>query len=177
MRELRAAVEILRANRTLMLVTVFTAVPVGYLAAANILLAPFVERELRGTAAGFGLLDSAWGVGALVAGLFVSKIFGEHRYVSLPLSLILTGACGFVFGIAPSFPSALVAAVFLGLFLSCANIMFPAFVQRDAPDSHLGKLMSAVFMVSSGVQLLFVVWIGTAGDEVSPAPSWSGAPW
>ncbi|WP_346097117.1 MFS transporter [Streptomyces olivaceiscleroticus] len=165
--EFRAAATVLRANRKLLLVTVFSAVPVGFLAAANTLLAPFAQNDLGTDAAGFGVLDSTWGIGALVAGMLVSRLFGERNHTNLSKALLLTGLFAVLFALAPGFHSGLAAGVLLGFFLSCANIMFPAYIQRDAPDGDLGKILSTVFVASAAVQLFFVSWVGIAGTSVS----------
>ncbi|MEV6672218.1 MFS transporter [Streptomyces sp. NPDC051162] len=165
--EFRSAFTILKTDRKLLLVTAFSVAPVGFLAAANTLLAPFAQNDLGTDAAGFGVLDSAWGIGALVAGALVSRMFGERNYTNLSKALLLTGLFAVLFALAPGFRSGLAAGVLLGLFLSCANIMFPAFVQRDAPAADLGKILSTVFAASSAVQLFFVAWVGIAGTSVS----------
>ncbi|RLV09847.1 hypothetical protein CTZ27_00850 [Streptomyces griseocarneus] len=165
--EFRTAFTVLRTDRKLLLVTAFSAVPVGFLAAANTLLAPFARNDLGTDASGFGVLDSTWGVGALAAGLLVSRLFGERKHTNLSRSLLLTGLFAILFALAPGFRPGLAAGVLLGFFLSCANIMFPAYIQRDAPDADLGKILSAVFVVSSAVQLSFVAWVGIAGNAVS----------
>ncbi|MEU2870311.1 MFS transporter [Streptomyces olivoreticuli] len=165
--EFQSAFTVLKADRKLLLVTAFSVAPVGFLAAANTLLAPFAQNDLGTDAAGFGVLDSAWGIGALVAGALVSRMFGERNYANLSKALLLTGLFAVLFALAPGFRSGLAAGVLLGLFLSCANIMFPAFVQRDAPPADLGKILSTVFAASSAVQLFFVAWVGIAGTSVS----------
>ncbi|MGW6704010.1 MFS transporter [Streptomyces sp. NPDC054956] len=169
--DLAVAAKVVAADRTHLLVTVFSILPPSVLAAANVLLPVFAKDQLGAGPAGFGLLEGVWGVGALLGGVLISRYAARIRdeLRTLVLSLLAVAGTMLVFAVIPRMGLSLVAATALGLTLSCSSILFPAYVQAKTPDAVLGRVLSGVQFASSVVQLLFAVAIGIGGAFV---PAW-----
>ncbi|MBT2447842.1 MFS transporter [Streptomyces sp. ISL-43] len=169
--DLAIAAQVVAADRTHLLVTVFSILPPSILAAANVLLPVFAKDQLGAGPAGFGLLEGVWGGGALLGGVLISRYAGRIRdeLRTLVLSLLAVAGTMLVFAVIPRMGWSLAAATALGLTLSCSSILFPAYVQAKTPDAVLGRVLSGVQFASSVVQLLFAVAIGIGGAFV---PAW-----
>jgi MFS family permease len=102
----------------------------------------FVEHTLHAGAAGYGLLLSAWGAGALVG----SAIYARWRAVS-SRALMALGAFAFAAGFAlmaaaPSLPPAVVGAAVAGVGNGVQIVAMRTALQEATPERWMALILS-----------------------------------
>jgi MFS family permease len=138
------------------------------LSVCNTLLPVFVDRELAAGAAGFGLIDAAWGIGALSGGLSLGYItrkigaqwFGIASLAALAvfLTVLLT---------AHQVPQAMLAYFMLGCLAVMIRINSDTIIAMDVDPAHFGKIKAAISMFIAYMSLVVYGCVGYAGDKIS----------
>jgi MFS family permease len=116
---------------------------VSFAAIVNVALV-FLVRDLGGSAAGFGLVQAAYGVGMLVASGVLGLLIGGRSAVALMiggLGLYATGAVATA--IAPGLLLVAAAQALSGLGNGVENVATDTLVQRLAPRHLLGRVFGA----------------------------------
>lgn len=134
----------------------------------NTLLPVFVDRELHAGVAGFGIIDAAWGIGALAGGLSLSYLVARvnPRYFSLG-GLMLMAILLLVFLTAGFVPQAAVAYAGLG-FLACViRINTDTILVSRVDPAYFGRVKASITMFISYVSLVVYLAVGYAGDNMS----------
>lgn len=134
----------------------------------NTLLAAFVDKELAAGASGFGIIDAAWGGGALLGGLSLSTIVKkvDRRMFGL-LGLLLLSAAVFTFLTSHAVPQACFAYVLLG-FLACTiRVNTDTILISEVDPAHFGRIKSTITMFISYIGLAVYAVVGYLGDMVA----------
>jgi MFS family permease len=120
-------------------------------------------------AVGLGLLTSAAGIGALVAGLSKATMPAQ-RADEIPISAYLAVALGIVAAMllaqTATWPVAVALVALLAFAASAAGISIQTAVQIDLDDDFRGRVMSLYFMVAIGSAALGAALIGWLSDLV-----------
>ena len=107
-------------------------------------LVPFYATDVFDGSTGLaGALASAQGIGAILGGVVVTALFARFRRSSVLVGVIIALTVWLtLFALAPTRLAAMITIFILG---GCATAMFlstTAFVQRDAPASRRGRVLS-----------------------------------
>ncbi|MBZ0130667.1 MAG: MFS transporter [Rhodobacteraceae bacterium] len=125
-------------------------------------------------AAGLGLLTSAAGLGAVMAGLFKALTPGQSTSRlprgALLLTLIGIGAVGLL-GMSQSWELSLALVVWLGFASSVSGISMQTAIQIDLDDDLRGRVMSLWAMVGIGAAAVGAMVLGLLVDLVGFAPT------
>ena len=113
-----------------------------YFAGFSVALPLLVLRNLHGTAAMFGLIGSAAGVGELVGGLLVGNVRVRRLGIAMYLFNGLIGLGFFGYGVAPLLPVVLFAAFAFALAIVIANTLWETNLQKFVPRQLLGRVNS-----------------------------------
>jgi predicted MFS family arabinose efflux permease len=134
----------------------------------NTLLPVFVDRELHAGAAGFGIIDAAWGVGALYGGLSLSYLATRvsPRYLSLG-GLMLMAVSLIVFLTAGSVSQASLAYAGLGFLACIIRINTDTILVSNVDPVYFGRVKASIAMFISYVSLAVYLAVGFAGDKMS----------
>lgn len=134
----------------------------------NTLLPVFVDRELKASVSAFGLIDAAWGEGALAGGLcltyIVSRIPGRHFGI---VGLGSLSAALLVFLTANNVAQALVAYFFLGFCACIIRVNTDTIIAAEVDPAFFGKIKATISMFTAYGGLLVYSFVGYAGDKVS----------
>ncbi|HEY1235180.1 MAG TPA: MFS transporter [Candidatus Binatia bacterium] len=127
----------------------------------NAMLTIFASDVLRVGAHGFGLLQSARGLGAVI-GSFLFITAGQRPYQGkiLLVSALLYGAGFAFFGVAPSFPLALLLLTFVGAVDTIWASARSTILQWVAPDRLRGRVMGIFQLSNQGLNPLGQVETG-----------------
>ena len=127
----------------------------------NAILTIFASDILRVGADGFGLLQSARGLGAVI-GSFLFITAGQRPYQGkiLLTSALLYGAGFALFGLAPSFTLALLLLTFVGAVDTIWASARSTILQWLAPDRLRGRVMSIFQLSNQGLNPLGQVETG-----------------
>lgn len=172
--DLREGVRLLRDQPRLVLF-LGTVLALSFFGRPYVRLMPSFAREvLHVGATALGLLQSAPGVGTILAVLVVGRLSGVRgKGMLLGASAVVFGAMVTVFGFVQSFWGAMVLLVAIGtaqsLALSAANTL----VQLAAPPHARGRLMGLYSMVAFGGFALGSLPVGAVADVIGVGPALS----
>jgi MFS family permease len=128
----------------------------------------YVRSEFEGGTGMAGTVAAAQGIGAIVGGITVTMVVQRVRRSSVVAGLIVLLAAATVgYALVPTSTLLPVAAFLLGSVSSAVFITSSSIIQRDAPPSSRGRVMSlmqASMGISYGIGLMF---IGGLGDLTS----------
>ncbi len=141
----------------------------------NVWMPLLAKQQLDTGPAGFGLLMSSLGVGALVGALslaFRSTGASVERMVVTGLVLGLGEVLlGVVTDLAPSLILAMLISAIVGYGLTSTMAMANTVVQSTAPDELRGRVMSVYIMVSTGVAPLGALLAGAVANAANTSVS------
>ena len=127
----------------------------------NAMLTIFASDVLRVGAHGFGLLQSARGLGAVIGSvLFITAGQRPYQGKILLVSALLYGAGFAFFGVAPSFPLALLLLTFVGAVDTIWASARSTILQWVAPDRLRGRVMGIFQLSNQGLNPLGQVETG-----------------
>lgn len=131
----------------------------------NTLLTAFIDKVLKESAAAFGLIDAAWGAGALAGGLAISYLVRRvSRQQFAVISLFLLSMSGLVFLTSHSVPQATIGYFFLG-FLTCAiRINTDTILVSEVSPDYFGKIKATIAMFVSSISIAVYACVGYLGD-------------
>ncbi|MFW2333655.1 cyclic nucleotide-binding domain-containing protein [Ilumatobacter sp.] len=145
--------EVRRRPGTLGLVTAAGA-PFFAVAAIDVVIVVAAEHELDLGPAGPGLLASAFGFGAFVAGAAATPLIRRARLAPmLSLAMLAAGCSAVLLGTTLSIAAAFVLLPVLGLAKSLHDLLGRLLLQRSADPDALGAVF-AVLELSAGVGLV-----------------------
>jgi MFS family permease len=131
------------------------------------LIPAWAVKILHGNATTNGLLQSAYGVGAVGSALLIAArgaSLGRGRLLTLGTLLVPIGLL--VFAVTRSTPLSLLVMAMVGaariLVMNLANAM----VQSQVPDALRGRVMSIYSLVFFGAMPLGALWVGAIAERL-----------
>lgn len=169
LREIGEGVAYLRQNRR-MWFTILTTYSNGFFGISYAQFLPYFAQEvLRAGPAGYGLLVSAPGVGAVLIS-FILSIRGRlkrMRRLMFGASMVYATAI-FLFALSPFMLLSLLLLTVIGAMQMSYRVLARAIIQEECPDHLLGRAMS-LFFIDRGFGSLGAVCLGTVAAVV-PVP-------
>jgi predicted MFS family arabinose efflux permease len=135
-----------RADLPLFAFALFMLVPRLAAQVVNVLHVGFSADVLRTGAEGFGLMDMAYGLGAMASGLLF-PVLAERRGMSphLPwITLTIAAGCLFAISYANDLAGAMVALAVLGGASNIVGVLARTLLQREAAGQLIGRFTSTV---------------------------------
>ncbi|MET3134807.1 DHA3 family macrolide efflux protein-like MFS transporter [Oxalobacteraceae bacterium GrIS 1.11] len=134
----------------------------------NTLLPAFVDKELAGGAAGFGMIDAAWGVGAMLGGFALTYVARriDRRLFGLA-GLLLMSAAIFIFLTARAVPQAVCAYLMLGFLTCMIRVNTDTILVTEVDPQYFGKVKATITMFISYIGLGVYGSVGYIGDHIS----------
>ena len=129
-------------------------------------LTPFAVREqLGGGAAEYGVLLTAFGVGAAAGALGISWRRMPRRYLTVMLLVWGLGALPVaVLGLANELWPMILAMVIVGVTSGIGDVIWGTLLQRRVPDELRGRVSSLDWFVSLGLLPISLALAGPAGE-------------
>ncbi len=113
-----------------------------YFAAFAVALPLLVLRVLHGTAATFGLIGAAGGVGSIAGALFVGNLRIRRVGRAMYIGNALIGASLIAYGVAPYLPLVLFGSFAFAATLVGANTLWESMLQKHVPGELIGRVSS-----------------------------------
>ena len=160
----------IRARRNIVVPLALMAVVSTFVINYNVFVPTFAKINLGRTAAGYGFLMTAMGIGSLLAALSLAVHSGRGPS-RLRLFGGATGTCVAILlcGLQRSYA---LSCVLLGIVGFC-SISFSAStnatIQLESDSEYRGRVMSIYSLVFGGVTPIGSLWAGWVSDEASPA--------
>lgn len=106
-------------------------------------MTPLLVRDvLGGSAAMYGVVTAAFGVGTIAASVVIAQLtIRRPGAVIFPLE-ILAGISVLVIGLAPVLPVVVVSMALMGAALASSTVIWEATVQRQVPEQMRGRVTS-----------------------------------
>lgn len=135
----------------------------------EIALPLLAKGPLRGGATGFGLLLSAYGLGALLGSIGAGGLGHIRRRCVLALLLTLVQAIGFaIIPLSGQITESALILVIAGGANGLTNVLFFTLVQQQVPRYLLGSILSAFLLASFGLYPLSVILGGFIATHFGP---------
>lgn len=118
----------------------------------NVLTPVFAHDIFNKGAVGFGLMQSAFGLGAVVGAFSFSKLFQKisNKFLLLTITISSIIVLSLLFGLSPSFNFSLVIYVLYGLNAAILISLVNTLIQINAPSALRGRLLSFYSLVLVG---------------------------
>jgi len=139
-----------------------------YFASFTVALPLLVLKVLMGSAATFGLIGAAAGVGEVVGGLVVGNLRVRRLGLSMYAFYALTALSLMGYGVAPLLPVVLVASAAFAASLVAANTLWESALQKHVPGELIGRVTSVDFFGSFLVGPVAPILAAAAIERIGP---------
>jgi MFS family permease len=119
-----------------------------YFASFTVALPLLVLRSLHGTAATFGVIGAAGGLGSIAGALFVGNLRVRKVGLAMYIGNAMMGASLLAYGLAPFLPLVLFGSFAFAATLVGANTLWESMVQKHVPGELIGRVTSVDFFGS-----------------------------
>ena len=165
----------LRKDRLVGILLLFGLVPQFLAMPFQNILPAFTEKVWEVGPAGFGMLNAAVGVGAVVGSVYVAGRSQEKRRLPMMMAAVMAfGALLAAFAMSPYFWPALVLAFLANIGASVFSTLNNVSIQLVIPDEVRGRV-SSYMMMSVSLPLLGALPIGWIADQAGPPAAVAGA--
>jgi MFS family permease len=165
--DVRAAILYLRANSYVVLLCTSSAIIFAAIFAQNVVVAPLADHILHSGAVGFGWINAAWAIGALISGAlvpFIVRRFGIKITVAVAAGLVAVGCA-----VVPFFHQlGLALAIFLvmGAARGVCVVGVNTGLMEVVPQHYMGRVQNAFAMVSRLTQILLGMMLGVLAQSI-----------
>lgn len=141
-----------------------------FFAGFTVALPILVLSTLKGTAAIYGLIGAAGGVGEVAAGLLIGNVHFKKLVLGTYLFSLLLGLSFALYGVAPLLPVVLAGAFAFSFCIVASNTQWDAALQTHVPKGLLGRVTSIDYFGSFLPGPIVPVLAAAAMQRVGPAP-------
>ncbi|MFN9520278.1 MAG: MFS transporter, partial [Bacteroidota bacterium] len=165
----------LKANRPILIFGVFSYfVFAMLLVEIHAVLPGYVERHLKNGGGVFALADGIYAVGALCAGVYVSKLFHSVHAVRAVISLTLLTALIFVWAFATRSVAVICTVSFiLGFTNAGIRVLRLTYLFNHVPNEVMGRVGSIFNMVNVLLRTCFIFLFSVSFFTVSDSIRWA----
>jgi len=132
----------------------FMLVNIAYAGQSGVMTPLLVRDTLAGDARIFGFVNSAYGVGTIVAGIGVAQLTMRRPGRVMFAFELLAALAVVAVGLAPTLPVLLVAMVVMGVALASSTVIWQSLLQRLVPAHVLGRVTSIDLLGNSVINPL-----------------------
>ena len=151
----------------------FMAANVAFAGQAGVMTPLLVRDVLRRNAETYGLMNSAYGVGTIVASIVIAQLAIRRPGRLMFAFEMLACASAVAIGLIASVPTVFLLMGLMGVGLASSTVLWEALLQRHVPERMLGRVSSIDLLGNSLINPLgpiaaaaLVVAIGPAGTFV-----------
>ena len=165
----------LKANRPILIFGVFSYfVFAMLLVEIHAVLPGYVERHLKNGGGVFALADGIYAVGALCAGVYVSKLFHSVHAVRAVISLTLLTALIFMWAFATRSVAVICTVSFiLGFTNAGIRVLRLTYLFNHVPNEVMGRVGSIFNMVNVLLRTCFIFLFSVSFFTVSDSIRWA----
>ena len=152
LRQFMEGVRYARSDRGILGLLLLSAVFSLFGMAYSALLPAFVDQVLHQGATGYGVVNTAIGIGAVLGALFVARFSAEgSRGKTLSIANLIYPVLLGAFGLNVLFPTALALAFSIGLIFMLQGNNINSLLQLSVEDSMRGRIMSLYTLTFFGL--------------------------
>ena len=153
----------------------FMLVNVAYAGQSGVMTPLLVRDTLSGDARVFGFVNSAYGVGTIVAGIVVAQL-AMRRPGRVMFAFELVAALSVLaVGLSPTLPVLLGAMALMGVSLASSTVIWQSLLQRRVPAQVLGRVSSIDLLGNSVINPLAPLIAAALIGPIGPAGTFVAA--
>jgi MFS family permease len=144
----------------------------------NVLMSGYVQQVLKASSFSFSLVNMAYSVGALAAGLTMSRYSYRIRAGVVAVSLLLAGIglAHLLFGVSQNILTAILAASMIGLTVVPLRVFLNTSLMIAAGNEYAGSAQAAVQMAASIAVILIGLFAGVGAQTFGYLAGFSVVP-
>ena len=120
----------------------FMLVNVAYAGQSGVMMPLLVRDVLGGSAAMYGAISTAYGLGTIVASLAIAQIANRRPGMLMYTFELLAAVSVLAIGLVPVLPAVVVLMALTGVGLASATVIWEGTLQRHVPEHMLGRVSS-----------------------------------
>jgi len=152
-------------NRVVRLIVIIFGMIMIIVGGLNVIYTLYIRDVLHMDVVGLGVLETAFGIGAVVGSVSVGLLAGKMKNVHLIASgIIFIGLLIFLMAILPFFVAAVFVALGIGAMNSLLSSPTNAILQKAVKDEYRGKIFGAQGAIIQGAALISMGMMGILID-------------
>lgn len=153
----------------------FMLVNVAYAGQSGVMTPLLVRDALGGDARVFGFVNSAYGVGTIVAGIVVAQLAMRRPGRVMFAFEVLAALSVLAVGLSPTLPVLLGAMALMGVSLASSTVIWQSLLQRRVPAQVLGRVSSIDLLGNSVINPLAPLIAAALIGPIGPAGTFVAA--
>lgn len=153
----------------------FMLVNVAYAGQSGVMTPLLVRDTLGGDARVFGFVNSAYGVGTIVAGIVVAQLAMRRPGRVMFAFEVLAALSVLAVGLSPTLPVLLGAMALMGVSLASSTVIWQSLLQRRVPAQVLGRVSSIDLLGNSVINPLAPLIAAALIGPIGPAGTFVAA--
>lgn len=153
----------------------FMLVNVAYAGQSGVMTPLLVRDTLGGDARVFGFVNSAYGVGTIVAGIVVAQLAMRRPGRVMFAFELLAALSVLAVGLSPTLPVLLGAMALMGVSLASSTVIWQSLLQRRVPAQVLGRVSSIDLLGNSVINPLAPLIAAALIGPIGPAGTFVAA--
>lgn len=153
----------------------FMLVNVAYAGQSGVMTPLLVRDALGGDARVFGFVNSAYGVGTIVAGIVVAQLAMRRPGRVMFAFELLAALSVLAVGLSPTLPVLLGAMALMGVSLASSTVIWQSLLQRRVPAQVLGRVSSIDLLGNSVINPLAPLIAAALIGPIGPAGTFVAA--
>lgn len=153
----------------------FMLVNVAYAGQSGVMTPLLVRDTLGGDARVFGFVNSAYGVGTIVAGIVVAQLAMRRPGRVMFAFELLAALSVLAVGLSPTLPVLLGAMALMGVSLASSTVIWQSLLQRRVPAQVLGRVSSIDLLGNSVINPLAPLIAAALIEPIGPAGTFVAA--
>jgi MFS family permease len=165
--DISACFRYLQGNLYIVLLCICSAIIFAAIFAQNVVMAPFADLVLHSGAVGFGWINAAWAIGALLSGGIVPLIvrrFGVKVSVAAATGLLAVGCI--VAPLSGRLAFALLIFLIMGAARGVSIVGVNTGLMEVVPKHYMGRVQNTFAIVSRLMQMLLGMLLGVVAHNV-----------
>lgn len=167
-KEIKVGLEYITKNTNIISIYLIILITNFTIRVMNVTLSPFIVKVIGSDVIGFGMVDAAFALGAVLGNYFIVKVvlrFGEINVISMGLFSI--GSTLFMFSQSGNIYVAFVFYLLVGISYQ-TRVLLVTLIQDIVETSVLGRVQSTYFFFDCLIGIFSFIGIGYLSSTVSP---------
>jgi MFS family permease len=147
----------------------FMAVNVAFAGQSGVLTPLLVRDVLRGDAETYGVINSAYGVGTILASIVVAQLALRRPGRVLFAFEVLACVSVLAIGLVQTVPAVVALMALVGVGLASSTVIWEALLQRHVPERMLGRVSSINLLGNSLINPIGPIWMAAVVGSIGPS--------